>query len=606
MDKKIIIGAILVLIVMGSSLFVFMKSRKSTVGNAVENYVFSNDWLDKRNIYVYWNPPLDYLRTVNAIGVTWSTYYSGLNDDDKNYVDELHQNGFKVGSNFPTVQANITDNLSLREIAHCVDINGNPSTFIGDQYLVCYNNPAWQEFLKNRIREHIDGGADAVHIDEIGTIGIDFSGGFCDYCLTTFNSYLSNRYSATQLSGLFGIDNIDSFNYRAYLLEKGAQSIWDDPNQNLQSEYLKSQYLGKLTQIRELIQYAREYAGRDILFSGNVYGLAPNQQIYVPYLDFTIFEMPMESLPEGKHFTTYLLGEAMDKSKPFVAFPDIFDLASLSQDDWWLWRHWLAEACACSGSFLIPYQAYTYGGGQYTLSADKISPYTSFISTHSGYYENVSRLAKVAVLHDLHSTLVNQVNWLASVAWRNFEDTGRVLQEAHIPFEIIYKGDGEFVDKPITLSDLEKYSVVIIPGDYDFGAATEDLLNQYSQLGGHVIRSDNILEGSNLVAEVRGTGVDVGLETNASRDLSIMFYERENSLLVHLINYNYDNSMRNFTPQTQIEITLTIPDNVDLAGKTLRLLSPDTDEETINYTIQGDNVMFTIPNVHEYLIASFE
>jgi hypothetical protein len=597
MDKKIIIGAVLVLIVVGSSVLVLIKSRKTTV----ENYVFSNDWLGKRNIYIFGNPPLDYLRTANATGVTWSVYYSGLNDYDKNYVDELHQNGFKVGSNFPMVQGNITDNQSLRESACCRDINGDPIGFFGNQYSMCGNNPAWREFLKNRVKEHVDGGADAVHIDEIGT-----SDCLCDYCMGVLNSYLSSRYSATQLRDLFGIDNIDSFNYRIYLLEKGAQSVWDDPNQRLLNEYFMSQYLSRAAFVRELIQYARDYAGRDILFSGNTYGLQPDQQIYMPYLDFAVFEMPTGFLPEGKHFTKYLLAEAMSSSKPVIGFPDIFVLAAISRDDWWLWRHWLAEAYACGESFLIPYNSYTYGGGTYNIPVDKLSAYTNFISSHPSYYENVSRIAKVALLHDLHSTLTNQAKWRAWAAWDNFENIGRVLQEAHIPFEIIYEGDGEFVDKPITLGDLEKYSVIIIPSYYDLDATTNNLLDQYSQGGGHIVRSDDIPDGSNLVAEVRGTGVNLGLEANASSNLSVMVYKKGDSLLLHLINYGYDNSVHDFTPQTQIEITLTIPNGVDLAGKTLRLLSPDTNEETINYTIQGDNVMFTIPNVHEYLIASFE
>jgi hypothetical protein len=598
--KKIIVVAIVVIIMAVVSLPLLLRNLMEE--GVASEYTFSNDWLKKGNIYVYFEPPLDYLRTVNATGVTWSVYYSGFNDSDKAYVDELHRNGFKVSSNFPTVQANITENQDLREIAHCVDVNGNPISFSGNQYAMCGNNPAWQEFLKSRIKEHIDGGADAIQIDEIGT-----SDCLCDYCVGVLNSYLSSHYSATQLHDLFGIDNIDSFNYRTYLLEKGAQNVWDDPNQNLLSAYFMSQYLSRVAFIHELIQYAREYAGRDILFSGNTYGLRPDQQIYVPDLDFMVFEMPIGYLPEGKQFTTYLLGEALAPSKPLVGFPDIFVLASISQDDWWLWRHWLAEAYASGGSFLLPYQAYTYGGGQYTLPADRISPYTNFISSHSDYYENVFRLAKVALLHDLNSTLRNQARGRAWAAWDNFESIGRALQGAHIPFEVVYAGDGEFVDKPITMSDLEKYSVVVIPDYYDLDVETNNLLDQFVQQGGRVVRADNIPDGSDLVAEIRGTSVDLGLETNASEDLSMMIYERENSLLIHLINYSYDNRARDFTPQTQIEITITIPTDVSLTGKTLRLMSPDAGQETtLEYTIRENRVTFVVPSIHEYSIASFE
>jgi len=589
---------VLILIITGSLFFVYLKDHKGIV----ENYVFNNDWLDKRNIYVFGTPPLDYLKMTKATGVTFSVYYSGLNDYDKNYVDELHRNGFKVCSNFPTVQAKITDNQSLREIAHCVDINGNSMGFFGDQYAMCGDNHLWQEFLKNRIKEHIDGKADAIHIDEIGTNDECF----CDDSIAAFNSYLSSHYSATQLHDLFGIDNIDSFNYRIYLLEKGAKSIWDDPNQKLLSEYFTFRYLNRVSFIRELIQYARDYAGRDILFSGNTYGLRPDQQIYIPYLDFVVFEMPIGFLPEGKHFTIYLLGEALSPSKPVIGFPDIFVLAKISKDDWWLWRHWLAEAYACGGSFLIPYNSYVLGGGAYNVPLDKLSAYTDFISSHQSYYENVSRISKVALLHDLHSTLTNQVKWRAWAAWDNFVKTGQALQEAHILFDIIYKGDSEFVNKPITLNDLEKYSVVIIPGYYDLDAATESLLKQYSQKGGHIVETGDTLDSSNLIAKIRNASVNSGLETNAPSNLGIMVYKKNDSLLLHFINYDYNNQTHDFIPKNQITITLAIPDNINLTGKTLRLLTPDTNEKTINYTVQGNKIKFTIPDIYEYLIASFE
>ncbi len=601
MNKKII--AIVTLALVCGVIFF------SLLPKGEERYVFSKDWLRKENIYVYGMPTLDYLRAVNAKGVTWSVYYSGLNDYDKEYLNSLHSNGFKVGSNLPTVQGSadfVGDNQSLLERASCRDLNGGTSylSWVAETkvYFMCHNNPEWQEFLKKRIKEHIDGGADVIHIDEIeGTGGHLDIAGFCEYCMTGFRSYLANRYSAAELRDNFGIENIDSFNYRTYLLSHGATTVWEDPNRDLLNEYLRFQYSSRLAQLRELIQYAREYAGRDILFSGNTYGLLPVEQIYVPLLNFSVFEMSLEPLPEGKHFTTYLLGEAMSPSKPFVAFPDIFTLASLSQDDWWLWRHWLAEAYACGESFLLPYRAYTYGGGEFTLPAEKISAYTSFISAHSGYYANTSRLAKIAVLYSLKSTLYN---WSA---WENFKSIGRTLQEAHVQFEVVYVGDGELIDRSILLSDLQRYSIVIIPTGHNFDATVESLLNQYIDTGGHVIAPLTTPGLGDLLSQLTSTAADLGLETNASVNLGITVYKKGDSLILHFVNYDYDYNTHNFKPQNSIAITLTIPEGVNLTGKVLRLLSPDAGKETtLDYTVQGNKVTFTIPEVHEYLISSFE
>ena len=616
MNKKLAVAALIVAVVLIAAAAILMPLLKKVGqeppgqgGTSKEKpaYTYTKDWLSTRNIYFYANPPLDYLEAVDATGVTWSVYWGGVNDPDAEYLDSLHSNGFKVCSNFPTVQGNVTEDQTLRESAHCVGLNGQPAGFFGDQYAMCHNNPLWQKFLKQRVGEQIDGKADAIHIDEIGSIGLFSNGGFCDYCLSAFNSYLSGRYSAEQLRGLFLIDDISSFNYRTYLLAQGAQSVWEDTNQKLINEYRKSQFLSNVSVMRDLIQYARGYAGRDLLISANTYDLQPDQLIYLPYLDFAVFEMPIGDLPKGKLFVNYLLGEAMEPSKPLVGFPDIFDLARLSEGDWWLWRHWLAESFACGASFLLPYNAYAYGGGQYNIPVDKVTAYTSFFSAHPSYYENTSRLAKAALLFDLDSTLFNQFSWQAQLAWENFKETGRVMQEAHIPFEVVFVGDGEFVNRPITLGSLEKYSVAIVPRGYQLATATAEVLHQYSQRGGHVIWSDHIPDGSDLISEVRGMGADLGLETNASSDLSIMTYKRGDALLLHLINYNYDKNLRDFVTQSRMDITVAIPAGVNLSGKTLKLLSPDAARDaTIDFTVNGDKVTFTIPSVHEYSVASFE
>jgi len=575
--------------------------------NATE-YSFSKEWLNGQNIYVYGTPPLDYLRAVNATGVTWSVYWIGLNSQDQEYVDSLHQNGFKVCSNLPTVQGHIDlvrRDQGLLERASCRDIWGNTSylSWVTESriYLMCHNNPEWQEFLRERICENVDGRADAILIDEVeGTSSHLDGAGFCDYCMAGFNSYLSGRYPSSQLLEKFGISNISTFDYRGYLLNSNASNVWGDPNIDLRNEYLRFQYSSRQAQIHALIQHARDYAKRDLLFCANTYGLNPNQQIFVQDLDFMVFEKHLGDLPGGKNIITYLLGEALVPSKPVVVFPDIFNLASLSVEDWWLWRHWLAEAYASGGSFLIPYQAYTAGGGSFTIAAERLTPYTNFIATHADYYRSAYRLMDVAVLYDEGATLFE---WSA---WESFLNVGLALQEAHIPFEVIYVGDGVFVNKTIGSADLERYAVVVIPSGHRFNATVEALLEQHIQRGGKVIRVGELPAGSDVAAAVRMTGADLVLRTNASKDLGIMVYAKGDSLLVHFVNYNYDYSAHDFLAEGPISVTITLPAGMNLTGKTLRLVSPDAEGRTLEYMLQGQKVTFVVPTIYEYSVAVFE
>jgi len=117
--KKIAILMMAILVLVGTVVLYRRFEGDVTHGENV-GYTFSKDWLNKYNIYVFGTPPLDYLSTVNATGATWALY-------DQNHVDNLHNNGFKVCSGPGMISALVTDNQSLREISHCIDINGNPA-----------------------------------------------------------------------------------------------------------------------------------------------------------------------------------------------------------------------------------------------------------------------------------------------------------------------------------------------------------------------------------------------------------------------------------------------------------------------------------------------
>lgn len=577
-------------------------------------YIFTRDWLEKGNLWVFDQPPPEYLEEIGATGTAFSVYYGGVNEHDRNYVKKLHGRGFRVTANFPTVQSGTTENLELRREAAKRDIHGNPLEFLGleELYEMCGNHPLWREFLLNRIEEQARGGVDGILIDEPGDLG----NCFCDHCMRAFNDYLAEHYSPGELQRLFGITDLSSFNYREYLLAHGGTQYWDDPNQQLQIAYLQARYWNRVEFISELIQHARQAAGWDIPVTANTYGLQPNHQIFVPLLDFVICEIPLtpEANPgrpwfrplPGKNLTTYLLAEALDPGKPFSAFPDVFELLHLSEEEWWLWRHWLAEARACGASFMIPHQAYVYGGGSYTLEADQISPYTRFFAGHPQYYEDLERVATVALLHDLHSTLTNRYTWQANLAWESFENLGMLLQEAHVPFEVLYQGDGIFVQKSLTLEKMGKYRAIVVPRYYDLEPELQELLSQYSSLGGKVVRCDDLSRDELLIPTLKGLVGDLGLETNASGDLGVVVYRRGDSLLLHLLNYSYDRGTRDFRDLTDLQFTLTLPEGVRLEEKTLKLVSPDMEGATLEFTVENGKVTFTVPRLHNYSVAYFE
>ncbi|MEM2890631.1 MAG: hypothetical protein QW358_04790, partial [Candidatus Hadarchaeum sp.] len=105
------------------------KTQTTTTAGPTEeefHYTFTRDWLKKNNIWVFDQPSPEYLKEIGATGTAFSVYYIGFNEYERDYVETLHRNGFRVVSNLPCGQSATTENMQLREEAAQRDIHGNP------------------------------------------------------------------------------------------------------------------------------------------------------------------------------------------------------------------------------------------------------------------------------------------------------------------------------------------------------------------------------------------------------------------------------------------------------------------------------------------------
>lgn len=584
--------------------------RVSQTVTLTARYAYSRDWLDRRGVWVFGQPTLEYLAAVGATGTTWSVYFSGWNDWDERYVRSLHANGFKVTGNLPTAQGTTTvgADQALVDAAACHNAQGLPIDFGAGIpiYLACHNNPEWRLFLERRVKEQVEGGPDVILIDETaGNASRLDVACLCQWCVKGFRDYLASRYSAAELQSRFGIGDISSYDYAAYLRSVGASGPAWDPNPQLRREFFRFQIETRLNHLRDLKQAAEEHAcgrsgtaGEALLWSANLYNFHPIQQVFADLVDIIPFEMPIERLPAGKCVPTYLLARATAPGKVLVGFPDIFVLAQHSPADNVLWSHWLCEAWAAGVSFLLPYQAFTAGGGSFTLPADSIAGTAAFLRANAAYYEAeaTESVARVAVLWDLGKALYD---W-GDPAAQNFAGIGRSLYEAHVPYEVVWTGDGDLVDRGLKLEDLEGYDLVVVPRGYGQAAPVASVLDDYQGRGGRLIREAT---AATVVAAVGGTGLDLGLSTDASKDVGVLAWRRGTSLVVHLINYDYDYQAHAFRPQGPFSVTVTLPPGVDLSGRTLRLLSPGRPDTTLTYSVSGGKVTFTVPELDLYALV---
>ncbi|RLC36394.1 hypothetical protein DRH29_04650, partial [candidate division Kazan bacterium] len=115
---------------------------------------------------------------------------------------------------------------SLLQDAVAIGFDGNPIIgWAGAFYDT--NHPLWQQFLVDKMKEAVDAGAEVICTDDhegnawfsnrgdYGEVGV-----FGGYSMQGFRDYLASKYSMDELAD-FGIDDLETFDYAAYLKEKG-------------------------------------------------------------------------------------------------------------------------------------------------------------------------------------------------------------------------------------------------------------------------------------------------------------------------------------------------------------------------------------------------
>ena len=100
-----------------------------------------------------------------------------------------------------------------------LDLSGNPipltkpgmAGFLPGEFYYSIFHPGWQDLLLAQGRHLIDYGAEGIVLDEPSTYAeLIFEGGgsFDSYSMDGFRDYLSAKYAADELLGLFGIEDI--------------------------------------------------------------------------------------------------------------------------------------------------------------------------------------------------------------------------------------------------------------------------------------------------------------------------------------------------------------------------------------------------------------
>lgn len=375
----------------------------------------------------------------------------------------------------------------------------------------------WREILTNMTRLTFDAGADMVVYDiGWGTVPSALAGEMGDYgdaalycfdeeSIIGFREYLKDKYNPEELKEKFGISDISSFNFTAYLRERGytknsdiekiryenqspENEVGDQETKRLWREFEKYHLKATLNFYDELCSDLKSRAAnenRNFWIAANLkptlsYHYSEGMMSIVPFLahlDFPYFEVfyddlmyPMRNpspifrtiFAAGKHFAvmTTPAPSISDFFKSDNPHPEEQDLAT-------------AEVIACGG------------WPQTTLHN---LTYIRLVETHPEILPKEGD-GQIALIYSLPSAL-NLHEYYPEEPWGYlpFESAYYLLSDMKkFSFDIIILGDKEFFVRDPSLDELLKYKALILP---DASCLTDDqaaLLMKYTSHGGILV-----------------------------------------------------------------------------------------------------------------------
>jgi len=558
------------------------------------------------------------------------------------FINFFHNAGLKYIGYISTFNVSaleaLKSNPELYE-AMCIDSQGEKIIFEWEGVpWQCTNNPIWREFLLELGKTNVNYGVDGIHIDEwLGTYSAveEADGCFCEYCIKGFREYLKEKYNKEELE-ILGIDSIDTFDYGLYI-KKQKENL-------LSSDFLDYQMKNIKDFMHELISKTRAYAkkhGKEFPVSANVPELMPKWLPIIDEIDYMLSEYTYEYPPEGRSIPVFKLARSL--GKPLVSQLQTSNPALLQRSDLAeLVKIYTAEAYAARGFLLIPYDLPAKEPSEewkyYSVDVKEMSPYYGFIRNNKQYYEDLFSTSKIAVLYSFPS--VKQY-WTA-----DFYDLSNRLLDSHLQYDVLFAGDDEDMEDRLSLDQLSEYEAIILPNTPNLLDQQVDLLLSYAEAGGNIVvfgqiepRLKNFVYNKNIlsvisdilknlihrfgknfeysgnipsaekISSILKDLIQPNIQTNANENIVMLEYwnNKTHSIVIHLINYNYNIKTKHLSIQKNIDLEVML--NPELLGKNLIIsykFPGGTGNKELDYLVSDKNVKFQIPSLEFYGVVSIK
>ncbi len=533
------------------------------------------------------------------------------------------------------------------------DIDGNPVVPLMDangRHWMSLLSPTWQRHITDLAKAAVDSGVDVLTID---TWSLNFdvangrtNGDFSKYSMAGFRDYLQGRYAAAELAAA-GIADINAFDYAAFIRDGYRQAyLTGDRRRDVPfyQDFLDFQLEASRKFWSDLMTEVRAYAaaqGHKVYFSDNAAGDLTTNLALAEDLDGFISEFDFGEPPASRTVAAHKLVRSLGKysglqtncaDAALYARPDVAELMKL----------YTAEAYASGGFTYVPYADMLTGTARWNLhyaALDGLYSYYDFIAGSPFVYDGLTSTARVGLMFNYAA---EKGQWFTS---SSFYGMANLLQDAHTQYDVVVAGDGRWLPDRLTLAELNRYDVVILPNVRTLTERQNGLLLDYLRQGGTTVTAGDtpaaLVEGGAAapglgqitvlsddigaayagsrdagagaqtqararVAEALRGLVSEDVQTSAPPEVTALAYAKaDGSQILHLLNYDFDLAAGRFRAQTGLEFTVRLDPR--MLGRDIGVYyrSPDGGgTQELPFTANVNSISFRVPRLDVYGVVA--
>lgn len=415
------------------------------------------------------------------------------------------------------------------QAAICTNISGTTLTTSGlvPNSLIEYSisSTAYQQYLTGELKQAIDEGADGFQFDGVGYLAstvlnaADQAGCFDSATMAAFAAYLAAKYSTADLSSMFQITDVSTFNFQQWITQQGAQKTWNQqPLSGLAREFFEFQMIAEKTFLQQVTAFAHQYASamynRTVTVSANT-AFQRFGQAYFDGVDYFVNETHFLSPTVTQTpFSTADI-KSYKAVRPWPVVAELERIASTSSRQDFppnLVRLAIADVygaggivSAGHGSPALPMQPLEplgalpgATGPPPAFTSGALSSYGQFVVGHPALFQNLQPISQVALL----DSTASRNGWLFPVAAvpgfpppssyafgdGHYYGAARLLIDSNLQYDSVLAPDSSISSLPsFTLAQLQKYSVLLLPDAYALNNGQANTILEYLQDGGVVL-----------------------------------------------------------------------------------------------------------------------